>query len=224
MINLSKMLVRRTHTGYSRLLKHTQRIDRANLTRNTEISNSKFSLNNELINISLRLRIPPINHQTRQKSQFQPKILQKINIPKFDFSASLPSKLYLDWLKSSSSYTGFTSYTQNLFTRSSIFRKAQQRQFSFRGGGGGKDPFRRFRNFIYSLSYPLFYYLMVINAVIFLMCNLPIFDRQFIVRNLAMNQYNLSHGKIWTLFTSGFVHYNFFHIAFNMFTFYFFGR
>ena len=91
--------------------------------------------------------------------------------------------------------------------------------FSFYNKGKNK-----IGNFLRNLKNPLYFYLIGINTGIYLMFSTPIFDRLFLTKNLALSQYSMGNGKLWTLFTYGFVHENFWHFIFNMFTFYFFAR
>lgn len=116
--------------------------------------------------------------------------------------------------------------TQNII-KNSVFNQMKDRllmnklsrNFSFMNRKPG-----RITKFLQNLRYPLYYYIMGINTAVFIMFHTPVFDKLFLSKNLALSQYGMSTGRLWTLGTYGFVHQDFWHFLFNMFTFYFFAR
>ena len=103
----------------------------------------------------------------------------------------------------------------------STFNKISH-NFSFNRNSLGY--YDRFSNYIHSLPRPLYQYIMGINGGIFLLMNIPIFDRMFLTKNLACSPVAMSEGRIWTMITSGFTHVSFLHLLFNGFSLFFFGR
>lgn len=82
----------------------------------------------------------------------------------------------------------------------------------------------KFVRFLQTLRYPLYYYMIGINTAVYLMFQIPVFNNLFLSKWLALSQWGMSTGKIWTLFSYGFVHSSFLHFLMNMVTFFFFGR
>lgn len=133
------------------------------------------------------------------------------------FKSHIPTKgltnVSLNQLRNTNQFT--FSNSRGMFNRVS-------HSFSYRNRASGW--YNRFNNYLNRLPKPLYYYILGINAGIFLMMNIPIFDRMFLVKNLACSPWSMSEGRIWTLVTSGFTHVAFWHVLFNGITFFFFGR
>ena len=72
---------------------------------------------------------------------------------------------------------------------------------------------------------PITAYLIIINIILFLIFSiLEIFNKGFIVNFIALTPENIVHGAyLWTIITSMFMHANFAHLFFNMFSLFFIG-
>jgi membrane associated rhomboid family serine protease len=69
-------------------------------------------------------------------------------------------------------------------------------------------------------------WLILANIIIsvFVWILVAAFPNLHLIESLAFSWDNLASGKIWTLITSMFIHANFWHLAFNMFSLFFIGR
>ena len=63
-------------------------------------------------------------------------------------------------------------------------------------------------------------WLILANIIIsvFVLILVAAFPNLHLIESLAFSWDNLASGKIWTLITSMFIHANFWHLAFNMFS------
>ena len=64
---------------------------------------------------------------------------------------------------------------------------------------------------------------MGLNVGVWALWAFPIISKQFMANNFILSGDNLSRGKLWTLITYSFSHYNFLHLLSNMVGLYFFG-
>jgi membrane associated rhomboid family serine protease len=84
--------------------------------------------------------------------------------------------------------------------------------------------FSRTNRFFSNLQRPLYQYLIGANLAVYLAWNSNLISKKFLYNHFTLSQDTIKSGHYHTLLTYSFSHIDSFHMFFNMFSLYFFGR
>lgn len=81
-----------------------------------------------------------------------------------------------------------------------------------------------FERKLQSLRYPLYYYLIGANVLVYLAWNSGLISKKFLFENFTLSKLTIARHRLHTLITYSFSHTNILHLAMNMMVLFFFGK
>lgn len=111
-----------------------------------------------------------------------------------------------------------------MFERKILRTMLKRPLFGFRMQKTPRARFSFINNQISKLRYPLYFYLLAANGLVYLAWHSGIISKSFLMGNFFLGPYNLANGRLYTLYTYTFTHTSLMHLLMNGVGIYFIGR